>query len=88
MSDWIEGTKPKYIEARYSCYLNWDLEELGIDWDKVKDWDLCRADLKITFKDKTEKVFENWHGVDVDYKHNFEEVLILDKDWSQVEGLN
>ena len=88
MSDWIEGTKPKYIEARYSCYLNWDLEELGIDWDKVEDWDLCRADLKITFKDGTEKVFENWHGVDVDYKHNFEEVLILDEDWNQVEGLN
>ena len=30
MSDWIEGTKPKIIEARYSAYLSWDLEELGI----------------------------------------------------------
>ena len=38
MSDWIEGTKPKYIEARYSAYLIWDLEELGIDWDEVEDW--------------------------------------------------
>ena len=80
--------KPKYIEARYSCYLNWDLEELGIDWNKVKDWDLQRADLEITFKDGTKKTYENWHSVDVDYKHNFEEVLILDENWSQVEELN
>jgi hypothetical protein len=26
--------------------------------------------------------------LDVDYKHNFEEVLILDEDWHKVEGLN
>jgi len=88
MSDWIEGTKPKYIEARYSCYLNWDLEELGIDWDDIKDWDLSRADLEITFKDGTKKTYENWEDLEIDYKHNFEEVLILDEDWSQVEGLN
>ena len=45
MSDWTKETKPKFIEARYSAYLSWDLEELGIDWDEVEDWDLQRADL-------------------------------------------
>ena len=88
MSDWIEGTKPKIIEARYSAYLSWDLDELGIDWDKVEDWDLLRADLHITFKDGTEKTYENWQDLDIDYKHNFEEVLILDEDFRKVEGLN
>jgi hypothetical protein len=88
MSDWIEGTKPKIIEARYSAYLSWDLEELGIDWDEVEDWDLSRADLEITFKDGTKKTYENWQDLDIDYKHNFEEVLILDEDWNKVEGLN
>jgi hypothetical protein len=88
MSDWLEGTKPKIISARYSAYLTWDLDELGIDWDNVKDWDLQRADLHIYFKDGTEKVYENWDSLEIDYKHNFKEVLILDKDWNQVEGLN
>ena len=88
MSKWTKETKPKFIEARYSAYLSWDLEELGIDWDEVEDWDLQRADLEITFKDGTKKVYENWQDLDIDYKHNFEEVLILDEDWNQVEGLN
>ena len=30
MSDWLDGTKPKYIEARYSAYLSWDLDELKV----------------------------------------------------------
>ena len=54
--------KPKYIEARYSAFLTWDLEELGIDWDKVKD-------------------------ISVDYKHNFEEALVLDESWNRVEEI-
>jgi len=80
--------KPKIIEARYSAYLSWDLEELGIDWDEVEDWDLLRADLHIAFKDGTEKTYENWQDLDIDYKHNFEEVLILDGSYQKVEGLN
>jgi len=87
--DWLEGTKPKYIESRYSAYLNWDLEELGIDWDEVEDWDILRLTLTIKFKDGTTKDYENWDALDnVDYKHGLEEVLILDENWNQVEGLN
>ena len=84
----VDSDKPKFIEARYSAYLSWDLEDLGIDWDKVEDWDLQRADLHITFKDGTEKVYEQWEDLNIDYKHNFEEVLILDEGCHKVEGLN
>ena len=63
--------KPKYIEARYSAFLTWDLEELGIDWDKVKDYSISRGDLDIS----------------VDYKHNFEEALVLDESWNRVEEI-
>ena len=87
--DWLEGTKPKYIESRYSAYLTWDLEELGIDWDEVEDWDILRLTLTIKFKDGTTKDYENWDALDnVDYKHGLEEVLILNEDWVEVEGLN
>jgi len=89
MSDWIEGTKPKKIEARYSAYLSWDLDEESIDWDNIKDFEVSRrGDLEITFKDDTMKVIENWNDVEIDYKHNLEEVLILDEDWNKVDGLN
>ena len=88
-SEWLDGTKPKYIESRYSSYLTWDLEELGIDWDEVEDWDIIRITLFIKFKDGTEKEYENWDVFDsVDYKHGLEEVLILDENWDKVEGLN
>ena len=88
MSKWLEGTKPKIIEARYSAYLSWDLDDEGIDWDDIKDYEVFKADLHITLKDGTEKVIENWNDIEIDYKHNLEEVLILDEDWHEVEGLN
>ena len=77
--------KPKYIEARYSAFLTWDLEELGIDWDKVKDYSISRGDLEIEYKDGTKQVEENWGDISVDYKHNFEEALVLDESWNRVE---
>ena len=87
-SEWLEGTKPKYIESRYSAYLTWDLEELGIDWDEVEDWDIGRLTLTIKFKNGTTKHYENWDVGEVDYKHGLEEVLILNENWDKVEGLN
>jgi coenzyme F420-reducing hydrogenase beta subunit len=87
-SDWLEGTKPKYIESRYSAYLTWDLEELGIDWDEVKDWDIGRLTLTIKFKNGTTKYYENFDVGEVDYKHGLEEVLVLNKEFEEVEGEN
>ena len=52
--------KPKYIEARYSAFLSWDLEALDIDWDKIKDYSISRGDLEIEYKDGTKQVEENW----------------------------
>ena len=46
----VDSDKPRYIESRYSAYLTWDLEELGIDWDEVEDWDIGRLTLTIKFK--------------------------------------
>jgi len=42
----------------------------------------------ITFKDGTKKVMDNFQELSVDTKHGLEEILILDEDWNQVEGLN
>lgn len=83
-----EQLKPKFIESRYSAYLTWDLEELGIDWDEVEDWDIGRLTLTIKFKNGTTKHYENWNVGEVDYKHGLEEVLVLNKDFKEVEGEN
>jgi len=84
-----EQLKPKFIESRYSAYLTWDLEELGIDWDEVEDWSIQRITLTVYFKDGTEKEYENWDAFDnVDYKHGLEEVLVLNKNFEKVEGEN
>ena len=69
--------KPKYIEARYSAFLTWDLEELGIDWDKVEDYSIWRGNLEIEYKDGTKQL-----------KHGFEEALVLDDGFELVEGMN
>tara|TARA_R110000772_G_scaffold34910_3_gene84471 strand:- start:1648 stop:1902 length:255 start_codon:yes stop_codon:yes gene_type:complete len=79
--------KPKYIEARYSAFLSWDLEALDIDWDKIKDYSISRGDLEIEYKDGTKQVEENWGDISVDYKHNFEEALVLDESWNRIEEL-
>ena len=73
--EWLDGTKPKKIEARYSAYLNWDLDDEGINWDDIDDYDVCRGQLYIKLNN-------------VDYKHGLEEILILGEDWNPVEGLN
>ena len=46
-------SEPKYIEAKYSAFLTWDLEELGIDWDKVEDYSIFKGNLEIKYKDGT-----------------------------------
>ena len=38
MSDWLEGTKPKYIECVYETAIEFDLEELDIDYDTIDDY--------------------------------------------------
>ena len=86
--EWLDGTKPKKIEARYSAYLSWDLDDEGINWDDIDDYDVCRGQLYIKLKNGEEKYIDSWSDDNVDYKHGLQEILILDEDWNQVEGLN
>ena len=85
--EWLEGTKPKIIEARYSAYLSWDLDDYNIDWDDIDDYDICRGQLYIKLKHGEVTYIDFWSDVNVDYKHGLEEILILDKDWNSVGGL-
>jgi len=79
-------SEPKYIEAKYNAFLTWDLEELGIDWDKVDDYSIFKGNLEIKYKDGTKQVEENWGDISIDYKHNFVEALVLDDGFAEVEG--
>ena len=81
-------SEPKYIEAKYNAFLTWDLEELGIDWDKVDDYSIWKGNLMIKYKDGTKQVEENWGDISIDYKHNFVEALVLDDGFAEVEGMN
>ena len=83
--DW-GNNKPRYIEALHTAMITFDLEELGIDFDKVKDYDIKYGDLTVTFKDGTTKTY-NGDVADVDYKYPYKET-ICDSSWDQVDGLN
>jgi hypothetical protein len=86
MSDWLDGTKPKYIECIYETAIEFDLEELGIDYDTIKDYHIKYGTLYVGFKDGTSKSYEG-NQMETDYKWaRYENVL--DEDWNQVEGLN
>ena len=86
MSEWLDGTKPKYIEARYSAYISWDLDELGIDYDTIKDYHIKYGTIYVEFKDGTSESYEG-NQEEIDYKWALSEG-VFDEDWDEVEGLN
>lgn len=86
MSDWIEGTKPKYIECLYETAIEFDLEELDIDYDTIKDYHIKYGTLYVEFKDGTSESYEG-NQIETDYKWA-EEESVLDESWTLVEGLN
>ena len=57
-------------------------------WMKSKSWSIHRLTLYVTFKDGTEKEYENWNETSIDYKHGLEEVLVFDEDWNKHKGGN
>ena len=86
MSDWLDGTKPKYIECIYETAIEFDLEELGIDYDTIDDYYIKYGKLTVTFKDGTTSWYDGDEG-ETDYKWaRYENVL--DESWNKVEGLN
>ena len=72
-------SKPKYIQANYTRTIEFNLEELGIDWDKVKDFSVKYDTLIIYYKDDTEESFTNCS----DWEENI--FNVFDEDWDKVE---
>jgi coenzyme F420-reducing hydrogenase beta subunit len=54
----VDFEKPRYIECIYEAPITFDLEELGIDWDNVKDYYIKYGTLYVDFKDGTSGQYE------------------------------
>mgnify|MGYP001391198391 CR=1 FL=1 len=76
-------SKPKYIQATYHQTIEFDLEELGIDWDKVEDYSIKYSELNIYYTDGTEKTFTATKDYEVDWKWADSEV-VLDENCNEV----
>ena len=61
-------SKPKYIQADYIQTIEFDLDDLGIDWDKVEDYSIKYSQLNILYKDGTEESHESTSDYDIDWK--------------------
>ena len=81
-----DSDKPKFIECVYESYIIFDLEELGIDWDNVKDYLVKWGTLYVGFKDGTSEKYEGSQG-ETDWKWSAQE-NILTEDYILVEGLD
>tara|TARA_R100001129_G_scaffold148065_1_gene109599 strand:+ start:1142 stop:1381 length:240 start_codon:yes stop_codon:yes gene_type:complete len=77
-------SKPKYIQATYHQTIEFDLDELGIDWDKVKDYRIKHSELDIDYIDGTEKTFSSTTDYEIDWKRADSEE-VLDEYYSEVE---
>lgn len=77
-------SKPKYIQADYIQTIEFDLEDLGIDWDKVEDYSIKYSQLNILYKDGTEESYESTRDCDISYKWA-ENERIFDNDWEEVQ---
>ena len=86
MSDWLDGTKPKYVECIYETAIEFDLEELDIDYDNIEDYHIKYGTLYVEFKDGTSESYEG-NQMETDYKWATSEG-VFDESWTLVEGLN
>ena len=82
----VDSDKPKYLECLYDTPITFDLEELGIDWDNVKDYYVKYGTLYVEFKDGKSGQYDGHIG-DPDFKWAGHE-SILTEDYDLVEGLN
>ena len=78
----ISDKKPKYIECLYTAPVVWDLEELEIDWSKVKDHYIKYGSLHITYSDGRKEEYYGDFG-ETDYKWADTEGF-YDEDWNEV----
>jgi hypothetical protein len=83
----VDSDKPRYIECIYEGNITFDLEELDIDWDDVKDYWVKHGILHVDFKNGDTKTYWDMTIGEPDYKWAVRE-SILTEDWDLVEGLN
>lgn len=60
--------KPRYIEAQYTQVLQFDIEDLDIDWKDVKDYWVKWTTLHIELKNGEVIETDNYHECDIDWK--------------------
>ena len=83
----VDSDKPRYIECIYEAPITFDLEELGIDWDNVKDYWVKHGILHVDFKNGDTETYWDMIRGEPDYKWAVRE-SILTEGWDLVEGLN
>jgi len=84
----VDSDKPRFIECVYETSITFDLEELGIEWDKVKDYHVKWGTLYVEFKDGSSVQHDGITDIgEIDYKWAEKENILTDS-WDKVEGLN
>ena len=77
-------SKPKYIQATYHKTIEFDLEELGIDWNKVDYYSIKHSELDIYYTDGTTQTFSSTTDYEIDWKWANSEA-VLDEYFSEVD---
>ena len=75
--------KPKHVEATYTCWLGFDLDELDIDWSKVEDVWCKHGTFTIVMKDGTEHKVQYSTDGESDYKWPID-LKIFDEDYNEL----
>ena len=76
--------KPRFIEAHYTQVLQYDLKDLGIDWDDVADYDVKWTTLSIELKNGEVIETDIYQECDTDWKWA-NKVQAYDEDFNEVE---
>ena len=76
-------SKLKYIEAIYPQAIQFDLEDLEIDWNDVEDYWVRWATLNVLYKDGSIKEYEPSYEPEIDWKHPAS-YRAYGKDWKKV----
>ena len=77
-------SKPRFIEAHYTQVLQYDLKDLGIDWDDVLDYDVKWTRLSIELKNGEVIEIDSYQECDTDWKWA-NKVQAFDKNFNEVE---
>ena len=77
-------SKARYIEAHYTQVLQYDLKDLGIDWDDVLDYDVKWTRLSIELKNGEVIEIDSYQECDTDWKWA-NKVQAYDEDFNEVK---